>query len=212
VQTYYHHSIRYANDDYARLDIEIEKVEFYRDGHYLGEVHRIPESLSHIEATLYNDGEVHFDRDLFVVGSPGIGFEMVSTRDYDGVAGELYQRSDILYAGSVDFRDSRVRPLRYSRLFDPDDFDGYVPISLLPRDASWLNDYDDDSIGYTRPQYELYGRTSQGNVSTGLSFKGDASIEASNLRPKKVQTTLSFKTRKGAEVQLRRESEIGRIE
>ncbi len=207
VQTYYRHSVLYANDDYARIDVEIEKVEFYRDGRYLGEAHRFPRSLSHVEATLYNNGEVQFDRDLFVIGAPTVGFEMVSTQSYDGNAAELYRRSDVISAGRVDLNRGRVEPIRYSRLFDPGAFDGYVPISLLPDDASWLSDYDDDEISYENYGADNGSRRSMG-VSGGIDYQTDRSGTALASRK---ETKLSFKASSGARVQMKHESEIHRI-
>lgn len=152
VRTVYRHRVRYASRDRAEVDIYLDRIELYEDGYFLGEVDRIPSNLGRIRATIYRSGRVRFDRDVFVVGDPRAGFELISTRHYDGFILNAYHRSHGYRVGVLDLRRERVVPVRYSRLFDPYDFRGFVPISLLPDDTGWLCDY-----GYESPTRYYWG-------------------------------------------------------
>jgi hypothetical protein len=147
VRTRYHQRVRHANGRYAEVDIYIDAIELYRNGRFMGEVNRIPDELSHIVATVYRDGEVMFDRDVFLVGDPEVGFEMISTRHYDGYVLDRYRDGHGYRVGSLSLRRQRVYMRSYSRLFDPYRFNGYAPISLLP-DRGVLADYGEDAISY----------------------------------------------------------------
>lgn len=171
VRTIYRHRVRYATRDKAEVEIRIEGLELYENGRYLGEVRRIPRSLSRIEATIYRNGRVRFDRDVFVVGDRRAGFELVSTRHYGGFVLDAYERSHGYRAGAIDLRRGRVVPVRYSRLFDPYDFGGFVPVSLLPEEAGWLFDYGYDSPsgyhGYDDEDYYYGYRGGDGRYNGG---------------------------------------------
>ncbi|MDX1547240.1 MAG: hypothetical protein R3247_09645, partial [Rhodothermales bacterium] len=156
VRTFYYHELRHATREYAEVDIFIERVELYADGRYLGEVDRIPDRLSRIRATVHRDGYVEFDRDVSIVGDPRAGFEMISTRAYDGYVLDRYRSGHDLRAGVLDLRRGRVVPTSYSRLFDPYDFNGFVPVSLLPHDAGWLLDYGEASFSGAYYDYDPY--------------------------------------------------------
>lgn len=140
VRTHYRQEVRYANDRYAEIDIHIEAIELYEDGYFLGEVRRIPNSLGRVRAKVYRNGRVTFNRDMFLLGDSYSGFEMISTRHYEGYILDAYHRSHGYRVGKVDLYQERVVKKRRSRLFNPHDFNGFVPISLLPENTDWLID------------------------------------------------------------------------
>lgn len=161
VRTFYRHRVRHASWNRAEVDVYLDRIEVYDDGYFVGEVDRIPSDLSRIRATIDRSGRVRFDRDVFIVGDPYTGFELISTRHYNGFVLDLFDRSHGFRAGVLDFRRERVVPVRRSRLFDPYGFDGYVPISLLPQDADWLCDYGASSYSgrfYRDDDRYFYGR------------------------------------------------------
>lgn len=217
VRTYYRHRVRSASPSRAEIDIEIDRIELYEDGYYLGSVDRIPSDLSRIRATVYRNGSVRFDRDVFVVGDPRVGFELVSTRHYGRFVLDAYDRAHGYRAGVLDLRRERVVPVRRSRLFDPYNFNGFVPISLLPDDAGWLFDYGRESLsGYYWGDSEsyFYGR---GGDASG-AWAGDHQTLSVNGGPDVVEPLRrnldnQFRSdRTGAEVELKREAELKRIE
>ena len=167
VRTYYYHELRHATPDRAEVDIYVERVELYENGRYLGQVDRVPEQLGRIGATIYRNGRVEFDRDVFIVGDSYAGFEMISTRYYDGFLLDAYRPQHGVRAGVLDLRAQRVVPTGHSRLFDPYNFDGYVPVSLVPEDQGWLLDYGPSSFSagyydhdpYYYGGYQRYGDT-----------------------------------------------------
>jgi hypothetical protein len=120
----YRHRVVWADDRMAVLDIEIESIAVYSDGRYVGEVHHLPHELSRVEATVYRDGDMTFDTDLYLLGDRRTGFEIVNA--WTGEAGRL------------DFRRERVREIGRSRLYRPNASTGYVPFSLLPEGHEWL--------------------------------------------------------------------------
>lgn len=140
VRTRYHHRVQWADAYQAEVVIYIDAVELYADGRYLGTVDRIPRHLSRVEATLYRNGDATFDRDLFLVGDPQAGFELIATRAYDRPLLGAYHRGDWVKAGVLDLYAGEVVPVRRSRLFRPHAFNGYVPISLLPDRLDWRCD------------------------------------------------------------------------
>lgn len=151
VETWYRQRVRHADGRYAEVDITLERIDLYRDGRYIGQVDHIPDDLGHIRATIYRSGRVSFSRDVFLLGDPYVGFEMISTRHYDGYVLDKWHRSHDLRVGVLDLRRERVYHARYSRLFNPYDFDGYAPISLLPDDQDLLWDY--GTISYYNDDY-----------------------------------------------------------
>ncbi|NBB74220.1 MAG: hypothetical protein GVY35_11145 [Bacteroidetes bacterium] len=140
VRTRYHHRVRRADAYRAEVVITIDAIELYADGRYLGTVDRIPRALRRVEATLYRDGGATFDRDLFLIGDPRVGFELIATRAYDRPLLGAYHRGDWVRAGAVDLYTGEVVPVRRSRLFRPHAFNGLVPISLLPDRVDWRCD------------------------------------------------------------------------
>jgi len=140
VRTRYHHRVRRADAYRAEVVITIDAIELYADGRYLGTVDRIPRALSRVEATLYRDGGATFDRELFLIGDPRVGFELIATRAHDRPLLGAYRRGDWVRAGAVDLYTGEVVPVRRSRLFRPHAFNGLVPISLLPDRVDWRCD------------------------------------------------------------------------
>ena len=236
VQTSYYHELRHASRNKAEVDIYIERIEFYdENGGSLGEVHDIPKRLSRIRATVYRDGHVTFDRNVFIVGDAYAGFEMISTRYYDGFLIDAYRPSHGMRVGVVDLYRRRVVPASYSRHFDPNHFDGYVPVSLLPDDSGWLLDYGDASYSATYydqdPYY--YGGYSDYDQAYDDPYYGDDYYEEDyyvdesgqphyNVRSTVAEanfdvaplTTVrdrSYQTAIGATIQLKRETSFVRV-
>lgn len=129
-ETVYRQRVRHANRDYAVIDIDIEEVVIYRDGRYIGRVDRIPGHLSRATATVWRNGALEYDRDLFVVGNTFTGFELVS-EEY------LPNGRTRIRAGEVDLRTGRVYGVGRSRLYDPYAPDRFYVQSLLPEDVAW---------------------------------------------------------------------------
>ena len=145
VRTTYRQRVIRANEEFAEIEIEIDGVEIYQGGQYLGLIDRIPSRLSKIRATVYADGFIEFDRNVHLVGDRYRGFEFLSTRYYDDHLLNAYRNDHDVNVGRVDLRRGRVKNVSRSRLFTPYSFNGLVPISLLPDDDR-LWDYGRDVI------------------------------------------------------------------
>ena len=176
VRTYYRHRVLHASDRFAEIEVELDAIELYQDGRYLGTVDRIPGSLSKVRATLHADGRIDFDRDIFIVGDAHAGFEILATRYYNDYLYNAYDSRHGYRVGHIDLRRGKVKQVRHSRLFDPYNFDGFVPISLLPDDdrlwdygspymdgryrdgidgSGWYKNYRDREFEYDDDDYEL---------------------------------------------------------
>ena len=201
METVYRHRVKYATDDYAVLDIDIEEIALYEGNRYLGTVDRIPSNLSSIEATVYRDGAITFDRDVFIVGDRRAGFELISTRYYNDYAMAGYRDQDGYRAGRLNLRSGKVSSVRKSRLFNSRNFQGYAPISLLPEDEGWLWDYGADAISAVSDDYGAYYGYS-GN--SGNSYRASDAMRSSN--------EFSYSTDFGAEFNVKRQSRIQRVE
>ncbi len=201
METVYRHQVKYANDDYAVLEIDIQEVALYEDGRYVGAVHQIPSSLSKIEATVYRDGRVDFDRDVFIVGDSHAGFEMISTRFYDDYAMARYRDSDGLKAGKLNLRSGKVSRMSRSRLFNPRNFNGFAPISLLPEEEGWLWDYGVDAISAVSDDYDSY-----------YGYNGESARGFKSNSPLSTDSRYSYKTDFGATFDVDRKSNIQRVE
>lgn len=240
VRTFYRHRVVSATRDRAVIDVEIDRIELYENNRFLGAVEHIPNSLDRIRATVYRNGRVAFDRDVFIVGDPRAGFEIVSTRHYDGFVLNHYNRSHGYRVGALDLWRERVVETRHSRLFDPYDFNGYVPVSLLPEDRGWLYDYgaesvsgyywgDDDEYYYGRSGdgYDAYEgdgyyprldderaaqRPSDG-TQPPLQVRPDGTAATPQAEPLRRSRNETFRTEQGgADIRLQRETELKRIE
>ena len=239
VRTEYQQEVRYADNNKAVIDIYLEKIEVYENGYFCGEVYRIPDHLSHIEATVYRNGEVVYDRDVFILGDPEVGFEMISTRHYGGYVLDHYDRSHGYEVGKLDFRRKRVYSRSYSRLFDPYGRNGFVPISLLPEERhvadfgydsvsyNYYNDdydpyyggsYDDDYYDYyddgsyykyDAPRSQTYGRSSRAPDALHSKQTVQARIAASG--PISINNKQTVTTRAGLAVNIEREGQLERI-
>ena len=203
VRTDYRHRVRSANRHRAVVDIYVDRIALYEDGHFLGAVDRIPEQLGRIRAVIHRDGYAEFDRDVFLVGDPYAGFELIATRHYDGFLLDHYRRGHDLRVGALDLRRGRVEPVRYSRLFDPRDFDGFVPLSLLPEDDGWLCDYGYGSV--TAHYYGDHDGYYYGRLDRSPRYRSD-------VRPLRYAGDQTFRTSAGVEIRLKRDVEITRIE
>jgi hypothetical protein len=131
--------------------------------------------------------------------------------------------------GVVDLRRERVVKTRRSRLFDPFEFGGLVPISLLPRDGEWLADYgdrspsrhwygDDDRYYYGLGELDDYDRFDDDRTTYNRSEPGlDGSSSYSSrslpqITPLEHQDEESYTTEDGAEIRLKRETTLERVE
>ena len=201
METTYRHRVRFATDEYAVLDIDIEQVALYDNGRYIGMVDRIPSSLSSIEATVFRNGDIAFDRDVFLVGDRQAGFEIISTPFYDGYAGQGYRYGDDVRVGKVNLRRNRVSSRSYSRLFDPNRWRGYAPISLLPEDEGWLWDFGADAISAAYDDYDAY-----------YGFGAGASGGWSSRDAFETQSSFGYETAFGAQFNMERTASIRRVE
>lgn len=201
METTYRHRVRFANEDYAVLDIDIEQIALYDNGRYIGMVDRIPDHLSSVEATVFRNGDIAFDRDIFLVGDRRAGFEIISTEFYDGYAGQGYRYGDDISVGRVDLRNGRVRSVGRSRLFNPNSWRGFAPISLLPEDEGWLWDYGSDAISAVYDDYDAY---------YGGSNAGWSRSRAEEAR--RAENRFDYDTEFGASFSVNRTAEIRRVE
>ncbi len=231
LRTFYRHRVREASARRAVVDIEIDRIEIYEDGFFVGEVRTIPDELARMRAVVDRRNGVRFDRDVFLLGDPYAGFEIISTRHYDGFVLNKYRASHGIRAGALDLRRERVIPLRRSRFFDPRDFSGFVPINLLPEDAGWLIDYgfdsysghywgDDDRYYYgfsDLDDYERFGddRVSYSRTEPGVAMEG-REAQSSRITPELQALERSiddtFETETGARIRLKRDSSIERVD
>jgi hypothetical protein len=200
VETTYSHRVIQANDEYAEINVQIERLEIYENGRYLGHVEQIPAGLSDMTATVYKDGQVYFDREIFLVGDRYAGFEVLSTRAYDDYVLDAYHHSDGYRAGKVDLGSNRVRTIRSSRLFRPDRADGHVPISLLPNDEDWLWDFGVNAISAASDNYDVY-----------YGASGRASDIDLGVEPFRQEDEWQYSAKSGAEIKFQRESQIQRV-
>ncbi len=201
METTYRHRVRFATDEYAVLDIDIEHVALYDNGRYIGMVDRIPSDLSSVEATVFRNGDIAFDRDIFLVGDRRSGFEIISTPFYDGYAGQGYRNGDEVRVGKVDLRRHRVRTQNYSRLFNPNRRQAHAPISLLPEDEGWLWDFGADAISAVHGDYDAYyglGVGASGAWSSRDAFE--------------TQSSFGYETAFGAQFNVERTASIRRVE
>lgn len=198
METTYRHRVVFADDRKAVLAIEIENVAVYSDGRFVGSVDHIPASLARLEATVYRDGEITFDRDVFLVGDRRAGFEMISTRFYDDNVMSGYRANDGYRVGRVDFRRDRVNLTNRSRLFDPYSSYGHIPISLLPENEGWLWDFGADAISAASDDYDGY--------------YGGAWSPRAGIADRSASFETSYTAPNGLDVRLSRESRIQRVE
>ncbi|NND72614.1 MAG: hypothetical protein HKN43_13640 [Rhodothermales bacterium] len=209
VRTYYKQRIRHANSEYAEIEIDIDSIELYENGRFIGYVDRIPSKLREINATVYSNGRVEFDRNVFLIGDIYRGFEMISTRYYDDYLLNSYDRNHGVRVGRLDLRREKVRSVRRSRLFAANRFNGNVPISLLPED--------DRLFDYSYEHFSGYYRDNNGRYDSDFlgsnGFAPDRSeiltdYESGLQRIDEV----SYSTNSGANVEIVRESALERIE
>lgn len=186
VRTRYRQRVRSASPHRAVVDIVIEAIELYADGQYLGRVDRIPRRLSHVRATIYRGGGVTYERDLFLVGAPEVGFELIATRHYDRYVLDAYRSGHDIEVGVLDLQYGEVVPVRRSRLFHPARFEGFVPISLLPEDPTWRYDYGHGAISarYRGDGYQTYRRPCKRRYTarSGIRIALSGSVELRRLR------------------------------
>jgi len=154
-----------------------------------------------VEATVFRNGDIAFDRDIFLVGDRRAGFEILSTPFYDGYAAQGYRYGDDVRVGQVDLRKNRVRSKNYSRLFDTRRWQGYAPISLLPEDDGWLWDFGADAISAAYDDYDAY-------YGYGDGIRGGyQSREAYDAR-----SDYAYETAFGAQFNVERTATIRRVE
>ncbi|MBT8399349.1 MAG: hypothetical protein KJO98_02635 [Rhodothermia bacterium] len=201
VRTYYRHRVLHANDQYAEIEIEVDAIELYQNDQYLSTIDRIPGQLRKLRATVYADGRIDFDRNVFIIGDARSGFELIATRYYQDYLYNAYDSQHGYRVGSVDLRRGRVKMKKHSRLFDPYDFGGFVPISLLP---------DDDRLwDYGRPYLEG-------------SHQGDGAGWYRNYREREYDYDddyelsrnfdISYRTPQGAEIRMERSTYVDRLD
>jgi hypothetical protein len=164
VRTTLRKRVRDISRNRVRIDFEIERMSIFANGTFLGDVTRIPKHLRGVRATVHNDGYVEFDRMVYLIGDPGRGFELLSTKYFGGNLVENYEEGHDLRVGWLDFGDRRVRDADYSELFDPYDLRGLVPLELIPDDEQWGFQYlaggYSRSDNYYNGNYDYYASSS----------------------------------------------------
>lgn len=203
LETQYRHRILSSNDQMAELEISIEAIDLYYEGKHLGSIDYVPENLGTVHATVYANGEIRFDREVFIVGDPYEGFEMISTRYYDGYVLDEFRRGDGYRAGRLDLQSGSIYRINSSRLFDPYAASGYIPISLLPENEGWLWDYGSEAMSAGLDNYDYYYGTAGVGMASGSALLSEPRLSSDEYQ---------FHTRAGADVLVRRDTEIQRIE
>lgn len=150
VRTIYHYRVLRARRSFARVEVVIDAIEAYRRGRFIGRIDRIPRRLRTVRADVRRDGRIRFNRDVLLVGAPGLGFELVATRPHQG--GFHRKRPKILAVGRVKPRQGRVVPVRYSQLLNRHR-SRVIPTPLIPDDvdrfyAGVAGPYRYDAYGY----------------------------------------------------------------
>lgn len=216
VQTDYYHRIVRADRRRAVVDLYIDRITLYDRGRFIGEVDRVPQSLGRIRATIHRDGYIEYDRDVFLVGDPYVGFELIQTRHYRDYVLGAYHRDHGYRAGVLDLRRGRVETVRRSRLFDPYGYVEYAPLSLLPEQDGWLLDYGRQSFSgayYERdPLYYggYYNDEYYEDDYYDYGAGGDAGYYG--VQPLTRTDRDRYATRDGAAVVFQRESQFIRVE
>lgn len=205
-----------------RLELQVERLDAYQDGRYLGSVDQydLPERFRRVHATLQESGRLRLEGDLLLVGEAGVGFELIR---FDGsdFYGSWRRQYDAL---TLDFARSRARALGWSRLFNPYDYRGYAPVSIVP-------DVEDDFYGgygydgYGQPGYDrarsgvegpVYGEAprSSTNGSGDVRPQPSARPQAGTVRDGSVRSPRSrvLTLPGGQQVQVQREIEIMPVE
>lgn len=225
VVTTYRQRVRSASRGRADVEVDVERLELYRNGRFVGEVHHLPRHLRRITARIYRSDRVRFDRDLFLVGTPRRGFELIATRHYDGHVLSAYERGHDVEAGALDFRSGRVVPVRYSRLFDPYGRSPLVPTPLIPDDPALLLDYAGrlhsaphyhdrpkdrryDDRDYHAPYADRHGDSDIDVYFRKGGTPGGAPGYESEVRTREQH----LRTHQGGEMLLKREMQLERIE
>lgn len=203
VRTYYNQRVRHANSEYAEIEIDIDAIELFQDGRFIGYVDKIPSSLREINAVVYANGRVEFDRNVFLVGDTYRGFEMISTRYYDDYLLNAYDRRHDVRVGRLDLRKERVKKIRRSRLFNPYDFNGNVPHSLLPED--------DRLFDYSYEYFSGYYRDGNRGYDSGYFGQQYDSFQDYESGMSRIDE-VSYSTQVGASIDLTRESIVERLE
>ncbi len=233
VRTTIKRKVRHVGHDRVEMEFRIERIDIYDGNYHVGSVRKIPSKLGRMKATLYQDGYVEFDRMAYIVGDPTSGFELISTRYYGGNVLDAYERGHGFRVGVLDFYRERVKNVNHSRHFDPYNFNGVVPVALMPDDDYWGFQYLAGGYGqngdYYYGNYDYYNddyadddgyfyRNNEGNADYGYqgnypSFKQDGSAPQANVVPRTGraftnQGNLEYQTKRGADIRLERQVEI----
>ena len=216
VHTQLKKKVRNISRDRVKIEFEIERISLFDGNVFLGDVDRIPGNLDEIEAVVHPDGYVEFDKMVHLIGDLDSGFELISTRHYNGSLLSSYENGHRMDVGELDLRDGRVHKVRNSRLFNPyDGYNGLVPISLLPDDEQYGfqylaggHDYDHD---YYRGNYDYYSNDryddngySHRNTDAYNSIR--PSVGVRGIFNNKAAT--SYETKNGIRIEEDREVEI----
>jgi hypothetical protein len=199
IVTVYRQRLLSAARSRADLEVRIDEIHLYEDGHYLGRINRIPGDMSRMRAVMYRNGRVDFDRTPYIVGNPRDGFEMLMAPYSERHLVEGYVPLNRIRTADLDFRSGRAHPTRYSRLYHPHDFTGMVPIALLPEDGSWLFDYAYDIAGYA-PHVRGY-----------VGYRNPAIRTEMGVHLYRMQDDFQFRTQTGVSIILRRDLELRRL-
>lgn len=182
VSTSYSQRIIEANADYAEVEITIENIDIAQDGYHLGFVDRIPNRVGKIRATIWSDGVIEFDKNVFVIGDRVRGFEIIATQNYDDYLLNAYRNDDRLDVARIDLNRNRATMASRSRLFNPHTVNGNVPISLLPDDDR-LWDYRNSALsGVDDSRYRSRDLSIQYSTNNGLDveLRGETYLDRIN--------------------------------
>ena len=113
IRTTFERRTRDVRHDRVDVEFEIKSIEIWDGDRFVGVIDHLPKHLRRVNARVYNDGFVDFDRMVYVIGDPDTGFEVVSLR-YSGLGTESSYADLDVRAGAVDFGRREVYAIEHS--------------------------------------------------------------------------------------------------
>lgn len=197
----------------AYVEYEIDRIELYQDGYFLGSVTNIPRYLSRVTASVSPGGSIYFNNMTYLVGDPYAGFELINSRYTDAYYVGAMARDRSLRVGVLDLRARRVFEVRNSDFIGDGSYYNNAIVPLVPENDDWGFGYTVAGFDYRDDWY--YDRDSRGGYGYEPNFRMEGGRQgtrrdlapgtSSNFRNGNEQV---FRTDKGQDVRLRRRVEV----
>ena len=143
-------TLRQRTNRYSRnadLEFDIERIQIYENGRYLGEVRSLPYNFSRVKASVSRNGQPRFENMIYLLGSPDEGFELMNS-DFNNSYLSSWFRNRRAQIASIDLRSRRVRTT-YRSQFLNDVYNDYVSIPLVPESDNY-------GLGYATSDWDYY--------------------------------------------------------